>query len=169
MDSELKIYKLNSTNFFFRTRQPKLYYVSLVRDLETKSKFSQCFFLRTRQPKLFYVSSSATTSSVSTTTICFVTGTAAAVTCGKRRKRNILVNGNTEDTAQIDPQRARWESENKTYKKHCVRPHKGSFSNRWVVQHLKDWSWKIYPLDFPHRLMPSAIRLGQEAAGRLLF
>ena len=63
---------------------------------------------QSRQPKLFYVSSSATTSSVTTTTQCYVTN-AALVTCGKRRKRNILVNSILGEAGQIDPQRARWE------------------------------------------------------------
>ena len=61
---------------------------------------------QSRQPKLFYVSSSSTTSSVTTTTQCYVTN-AALVTCGKRRKRNIMVNGILGEAGQIDPQRAR--------------------------------------------------------------
>ena len=43
--------------------------------------------VRTRNPKLFFVSS--TTKTISTTTLCYVSGTAAAA-CGKRRRRALL-------------------------------------------------------------------------------
>ena len=43
-----------------------------------------------RQPKLFYISSSTTTSTVSTSTVCFKSGTALATCSKKKRKRDIL-------------------------------------------------------------------------------
>ena len=43
-----------------------------------------------RQPKLFYISSSTTTSTVSTSTVCFKSGTALATCSKKKRKRDIM-------------------------------------------------------------------------------
>merc|ERR1712154_270347 len=56
-------------------------------------------------PKLFYVSSSSTTSSFSTGTVCYMATATGAVTCGKRRKRSLIVSGITDDAAsvQINP------------------------------------------------------------------
>merc|ERR1712203_1253074 len=48
---------------------------------------------QTRQPKLFFVSSSSTTSSVSTSTVCFKSTSAGIVECGKRKKRSMVVDG----------------------------------------------------------------------------
>ena len=63
---------------------------------------------RSRQPKLFFVSSSSTTSSVSTSTICFISTNTGFTTCGKRRRRNILVDGISGAAGQIQPMSARW-------------------------------------------------------------
>ena len=43
-----------------------------------------------RQPKLFYISSSTTTSTVSTSTVCFKSGTTLAACTRKKRKRDIM-------------------------------------------------------------------------------
>ena len=63
---------------------------------------------RSRQPKLFFVSSSSTTSSVSTSTVCFISTNTGFTTCGKRRRRNILVDGISGAAGQIQPMSARW-------------------------------------------------------------
>merc|ERR1712154_49028 len=57
-----------------------------------------------RQPKLFWVSSSATTSSVSTSTICFVSTATGFTTCKKRKRRNILADAITDEDVEIHPQ-----------------------------------------------------------------
>merc|ERR1712079_286938 len=60
--------------------------------------------VQSRQPKLFWVSSSATTSSVSTSTICFVSATTGFTTCKKRKRRNILADAITDEDVEINPQ-----------------------------------------------------------------
>ena len=58
-------------------------------------------FLSGRQPKMFYVSSTSTTSTVSTTTLCYVSSNAAVSnTCSGRRKRR-MVKDNLEATDAI--------------------------------------------------------------------
>jgi hypothetical protein len=47
---------------------------------------------------------------VSTTTICYVTFTSALAACGKKRKRAILENPDTEEIIELTPSKA--ESEN---------------------------------------------------------
>merc|ERR1719479_77238 len=44
----------------------------------------------TRQPKLFYISSFTTTSTLSTTTVCYKTKTAITTACKRKRKRDIM-------------------------------------------------------------------------------
>merc|ERR1712045_394412 len=61
---------------------------------------------RSREPKLFFVSSSSTTSSLSTSTVCFKATATVAVACGKRKKRSMVVNGISEADGQIQPQRS---------------------------------------------------------------
>merc|ERR1712115_660515 len=61
---------------------------------------------RSREPKLFFVSSSSTTSSLSTSTVCFKATATGAVTCGKRKKRSMVVNGISEAEGEIQPQRS---------------------------------------------------------------
>merc|ERR1719480_74416 len=61
---------------------------------------------QSRQPKLFFVSSSSTTSSVSTSTICFISTNTGFTTCGKRRRRNILEDGISGAAGQIQPMSA---------------------------------------------------------------
>merc|ERR1712115_54020 len=61
---------------------------------------------RSREPKLFFVSSSSTTSSLSTSTVCFKATATGAVTCGKRKKRSMVVNGISEADGEIQPQRS---------------------------------------------------------------
>merc|ERR1712024_55955 len=61
---------------------------------------------RSREPKLFFVSSSSTTSSLSTSTVCFKATATGAVACGKRKKRSMVVNGISEADGQIQPQRS---------------------------------------------------------------
>merc|ERR1712115_101345 len=61
---------------------------------------------RSREPKLFFVSSSSTTSSLSTSTVCFKATATGAVTCGKRKKRSMAVNGISEADGEIQPQRS---------------------------------------------------------------
>merc|ERR1711935_877204 len=55
--------------------------------------------LNTRTPRLFLVSTAATTSTLSTNTVCFTTGAAAATTCAKRR-RAISIEGLGELASQ---------------------------------------------------------------------
>merc|ERR1711915_606158 len=59
--------------------------------------------VQSRQPKLFWVSSSATTSSVSTSTICFVSATTGFTTCKKRKRRNILADAFANEEVNIQP------------------------------------------------------------------
>merc|ERR1712102_93334 len=57
-----------------------------------------------REPKLFFVSSSSTTSTISTHTICYKSTSTAVGTCGKRKKRTILVDtDDQEDSRMIKP------------------------------------------------------------------
>merc|ERR1712088_627368 len=58
---------------------------------------------QTRQPKLFFVSSSSTTSSVSTSTVCFKSTSAGIVECGKRKKRSMVVDGFSGEAGEIQP------------------------------------------------------------------
>merc|ERR1711935_392144 len=60
--------------------------------------------LNQRTPRLFLVSTQATTSTLSTNTVCFTTGAAAATTCAKRR-RAISIEGLGElaSQGQIEP------------------------------------------------------------------
>merc|ERR1712088_562705 len=58
---------------------------------------------QTREPKLFFVSSSSTTSSVSTGTVCFVPTKTGVLTCGKRRKRSMIVSGSSGEGEHIQP------------------------------------------------------------------
>merc|ERR1712154_379920 len=60
-------------------------------------------YAKSRDPKLFFVSISSTTSSVSTGTVCYVSTSAGVVTCGKKRKRSVIVNGDSEEAEQIQP------------------------------------------------------------------
>merc|ERR1712154_663260 len=70
---------------------------------------------QSRQPKLFYVSSSSTTSSFSTGTVCYMATATGAVTCGKRRKRSLIVSGITDAAdgliQPIDSQRVESDSD----------------------------------------------------------
>merc|ERR1711935_753307 len=59
--------------------------------------------LNTRTPRLFLVSTAATTSTLSTNTVCFTTGAAAASTCAKRR-RAISIEGLGElEPSEVEP------------------------------------------------------------------
>merc|ERR1711874_615996 len=58
---------------------------------------------QTRQPKLFFVSSSSTTSSVSTSTVCFKSTSAGIVACGRRKKRSMVVDGISGEAGEIQP------------------------------------------------------------------
>merc|ERR1711923_399349 len=59
---------------------------------------------KSREPKLFFVSSSSTTSTISTHTICYKSTSTAVGTCGKRKKRTILVDtDDQEDSRMIEP------------------------------------------------------------------
>merc|ERR1712008_10302 len=65
-------------------------------------------YSRSRQPKLFFVSSSSTTSSVSTSTVCFLSTSSGILTCGKRKRRSLVVNGISGEAGQIQPMSARY-------------------------------------------------------------
>ena len=65
-----------------------------------------------RQPKLFYISSSTTTSTVSTSTVCFKSGTALATCSKKKRKRDIMTDLLDDPSVSIKPSRnSRMEEE----------------------------------------------------------
>ena len=65
-----------------------------------------------RQPKLFYISSSTTTSTVSTSTVCFKSGTALATCSKKKRKRDIMSELVEDGSESIKPSRnSRMEEE----------------------------------------------------------
>ena len=74
------------------------------KELPFEIKVSKISFYRTRQPKLFFVSSSSTTSSVSTSTVCFLSTSSGLVACGKRKKRSMVVDGFSGDAGEIMPQ-----------------------------------------------------------------
>merc|ERR1712154_169006 len=64
-----------------------------------------------RQPKLFYISSSTTTSTVSTSTVCFLSSGTLA-TCSKKRKRDIMSDLLRDAPESINPSRkSRMEEE----------------------------------------------------------
>merc|ERR1712186_334 len=46
-----------------------------------------------RQPKLFFVSTSATTTTLQTASICYVTSGATIGTCSGRRRRSVKIDG----------------------------------------------------------------------------
>merc|ERR1711955_144086 len=48
-----------------------------------------------KSPRLFYVSTSATTTVISTVSICYVTSATAPLTCPGRKKRRVVVDGET--------------------------------------------------------------------------
>ena len=58
-----------------------------------------------RQPKLFYISSSTTTSTISTSTVCFKSGTALATCSKKKRKRDIMSELVEDASESIKPSR----------------------------------------------------------------
>merc|ERR1712014_132326 len=58
---------------------------------------------QSRQPKLFFVSSSSTTSSFSTSTVCFVSTATGFTTCKKRKRRNILEDAIGDKKVHIQP------------------------------------------------------------------
>merc|ERR1711892_1329352 len=66
--------------------------------------------LNQRTPRLFLVSTTATTSTLSTNTVCFTTGAAAATTCAKR-KRSIVVEGAEGGELEISPSRSDIEND----------------------------------------------------------
>ena len=66
------------------------------------------YIFRTRQPKLFYVSSSSTTSSLSTVTVCFSSTSTGVTTCNGRKRRNILTEPFMEEASLIVPHRIRY-------------------------------------------------------------
>merc|ERR1712227_329808 len=53
-----------------------------------------------RQPKLFYISSSTTTSTVSTSTVCYETSGTLATCSKKKRKRDIMSDVMGEDASE---------------------------------------------------------------------
>merc|ERR1712014_104298 len=59
--------------------------------------------VQSRQPKLFFVSSSSTTSSFSTSTVCFVSTATGFTTCKKRKRRNILADAIADEEVNIQP------------------------------------------------------------------
>ena len=48
-----------------------------------------------KSPRLFYVSTSASTTVISTVSICYVTSATAPLTCPGRKKRRVVVDGET--------------------------------------------------------------------------
>jgi len=58
-----------------------------------------------RQPKLFYISSSTTTSTFSTSTICFKSTTAALLTCSKRKRKRDIMSELQDAPESIKPSR----------------------------------------------------------------
>merc|ERR1712059_41974 len=57
-----------------------------------------------RKPRLFYVSTSSTTTTISTASICYVTSADPTAQCTGRRKRMIMVDGETQ--AMVQPSRS---------------------------------------------------------------
>merc|ERR1712051_966374 len=67
-----------------------------------------------RKPKLFFVSTSATTSTLQTASICYVT-TASTVTCTGRKRRSISLDG-TEPEGAVQPSTFKREVEGESVK-----------------------------------------------------
>merc|ERR1712152_131463 len=56
-----------------------------------------------RSPKIFYVSTKETSTTISTHTVCWVSSTTAATTCGRRRKRSVLeIDGDAPQRVKAD-------------------------------------------------------------------
>ena len=53
-----------------------------------------------KSPRLFYVSTSASTSLISTATLCYVSSDMAPIECPGRKKRRVVVDGETELVVQ---------------------------------------------------------------------
>ena len=60
-----------------------------------------------RKPKLFYVSTSATTSTLSTHSICFISSKTALASCVGRKRRTLTLDGQAVDGPSLDPSQAR--------------------------------------------------------------
>ena len=60
-----------------------------------------------RKPKLFFVSTSATTSTLKTGSICYVSSKTAVVSCGGRKRRSIDLGGVKEGGSAVEPSQAR--------------------------------------------------------------
>jgi len=56
-----------------------------------------------RSPKIFYVSTKEASTTISTHTVCWVSSTTAATTCGRRRKRSVLeIDGDAPQRVKAD-------------------------------------------------------------------
>merc|ERR1712014_315481 len=56
-----------------------------------------------RSPKIFYVSTKEASTTISTHTVCWVSSTTAATTCGRRRKRSVLeIDGDVPQHVKAD-------------------------------------------------------------------
>ena len=63
---------------------------------------------RVRSPKIFYVSTKEASTTISTHTVCWVSSTTAATTCGRRRKRSVLeIDGDAPQHVKADLLRSR--------------------------------------------------------------
>ena len=60
-----------------------------------------------RKPKLFYVSTSATTSTLSTGSICYISSKTALGSCVGRKRRSLVFDGQAVDGSSLDPSQAR--------------------------------------------------------------
>ena len=60
-----------------------------------------------RKPKLFYVSTSATTSTLSTGSICYISSKTALGSCVGRKRRSLVFDGQAVDGPSLDPSQAR--------------------------------------------------------------
>ena len=73
------------------------------KDILLKSNLN--LFYRIRQPKIFYVSTSDAETTISANTACWTSSTNAATTCGKRKRRALILDAANPQSEKIAPTR----------------------------------------------------------------
>ena len=82
-----------------------------------------------RQPKLFFVSTSATTSTLQTASICYITSGATITTCTGRRRRSIKIDG--AQLADVKPSQLNQEVQSS--QKAASQDREGRFLLYWIT------------------------------------
>ena len=82
-----------------------------------------------RQPKLFFVSTSATTSTLQTASICYITSGNTITTCTGRRRRSIKIDG--AQLADVKPSQLNQEVQSS--QKAASQDREGRFLLYWIT------------------------------------